>query len=59
MKVTAREQKLLSRVLRELGRKGGRASARVLTPEQRTARARKAGRARQAKVRAARNGGAR
>src|ERR1051326_2515740 len=38
-------------ILTELGRKGGKASAKALTPEQRTARARKAGRARQAKAR--------
>jgi len=44
-----------SRALSELGRRGGKASAKSLTPEQRTARARKAGKARQAK---ARKGGA-
>jgi hypothetical protein len=38
-------------VLTELGRKGGKASAKALTPAQRTARARKAGKARQAKAR--------
>lgn len=38
-------------VLTELGREGGRASAKALTPEQRTSRARKAGKARQAKAR--------
>jgi hypothetical protein len=42
--------------MRELGRKGGKASAKSLTPEQRTARARKAGKARQAKARKVKGG---
>jgi general stress protein YciG len=44
-------QKILREALSKIGRKGGRASARSLTPQQRTARARKAGLARQAKAR--------
>lgn len=44
---------------RTVGRMGGKASAKSLTPQQRTERARKAGKARQAKAReAARDGGA-
>jgi len=39
------------KALSEFGRRGGRASARRLTAEQRTARARKAGLARQSKAR--------
>ena len=47
------------RALSELGRLGGKASAKKLTPQQRTERARKAGLARQAKARkAAKKGGA-
>jgi hypothetical protein len=46
------------RTLSELGRMGGKASAKALTAAQRTARARKAGKARQAKARA-KKGGAR
>ena len=49
--------KQLSSALRELGRLGGEASAKALTPAERTARARKAGKARQAKAKA-RKGGA-
>jgi hypothetical protein len=46
------------RALSELGRMGGKASAKSLTPQQRTERARKAGKARQAKARkAAKKGG--
>jgi hypothetical protein len=47
---------LLQRALSELGRLGGKASAKKLTAEQRTARARKAGKARQAKARKATRG---
>jgi hypothetical protein len=39
--------------VREMARLGGKASARALTPEQRTAKARKAGLARAAKARKA------
>jgi hypothetical protein len=46
----------LARALSELGRMGGRASARKLSRDERTARARKAGRARQAKARAKKAG---
>lgn len=54
------KKRMLSEMLRKLGRKGGKASAKSLTAEQRTARARKAGLARQAKARrAAEKGGAR
>lgn len=42
MKFTKQEQTLLHRVMRELGRRGGKASANSLTPEQRRARATKA-----------------
>jgi hypothetical protein len=49
----------LARALSELGRMGGRASARKLSRDERTERARKAGKARQAKRRAAKKGGAR
>jgi len=49
-------KKLLQQALSELGRMGGRASAKALTDEQRTAKARKAGLARQAKARKAKGG---
>jgi hypothetical protein len=39
---TKQEKSLLRRVMRELGRRGGKASANSLTPEQRRARATKA-----------------
>jgi hypothetical protein len=53
------KDQLLRFALSELGRRGGKASARRLTPEQRSRRVRKAGKARQAKTRAAKtNGGA-
>lgn len=42
MRFTKQEQTLLRRVMRELGRRGGKASANSLTPEQRRARATKA-----------------
>jgi len=42
-------KKELRAALKELGRLGGRASARALTPAERSARARKGGLARQAK----------
>ena len=40
----------VSEIARELGRLGGKASAKALTPEERIERARKAGKARQAKA---------
>jgi len=46
-----KKQKILQQLLSEIGRKGGKASAKRLTAAQRTARARKAGLARQAKAR--------
>lgn len=49
----SKKDALLRRALAELGRLGGVASAKKLTAQQRTERARKAGRARQAKARAA------
>jgi len=42
VKFTKQEQTLLHRVMRELGRRGGKASANSLTPQQRRARATKA-----------------
>jgi len=39
-------------VMSEMGRRGGQAAAKKMTAEQRTERARKAGKARQAKARA-------
>jgi hypothetical protein len=51
MKLTAKQENALRTALRELGRLGGKASAEALTPAQRIARARKAGKARQAKAR--------
>ena len=54
--VTKKQREALASVLRELGRVGGKASAKALTPAQRTARARKAGKARQAKARAKKRG---
>jgi hypothetical protein len=48
-----RKDDILREALRELGRKGGTASAKSLTAEQRSDRARKSGRARQAKARKA------
>lgn len=47
---------LLRRALSELGRLGGKASAKKLTAEQRSTRARTAGKARQAKARGTRKG---
>jgi hypothetical protein len=52
MRITKEQQALLSATLRELGRRGGKASAAALTPEQRHARGVKAGLARQVKARA-------
>ena len=46
-----KKSELLRLAMSELGRLGGKASAKKLTPEQRTAKARKAGKARQAKAR--------
>jgi general stress protein YciG len=46
-----RENDVLREMLREIGRKGGKATAKSLTAAQRTERARKAGKARQAKSR--------
>jgi hypothetical protein len=54
--MTNNQRKLLGEILRELGRLGGKASAKKLTPAQRTAKARKAGKARQAKARAKKGG---
>jgi hypothetical protein len=45
MKFTKQEQTLLHRVMREFGRRGGKASAQSLSPEQRSERATKAARA--------------
>lgn len=42
---------MLSWAMREMGRRGGKATAKKLTAKQRTERARKAGKARQAKAR--------
>ena len=47
----------VAQYLKKIARRGGKASAKSLTAEQRTARARKAGLARQAKAR--KKGGAR
>jgi len=47
---------MLRMALSELGRMGGKASAQSLTAKQRTERARKAGRARQAKARKTKGG---
>jgi general stress protein YciG len=49
-----RKKDILREALREVGRLGGKASAKNLTAKQRTERARKAGKARQAKARKAR-----
>lgn len=51
MRITKQQRAVLSRVMRQLGRQGGKASAARLTPEQRRARSTKAGLARQAKAR--------
>ena len=53
------KKEILREALSEIGRKGGKASAKSLTAAERTARARKAGKARQAKARAKTKGGAR
>jgi hypothetical protein len=55
-RMTKKQREALGSVLRELGRLGGKASAKKLTPAQRTAKARKAGKARQAKARAKKGG---
>ncbi|MFI5107976.1 MAG: hypothetical protein ACHP78_03920 [Terriglobales bacterium] len=47
---------LLQQALSELGRMGGKASAKALTDEQRSAKARKAGLARAATARKAKGG---
>lgn len=47
-----RKKDILREALREIGRKGGKATSKSLTAEQRTERARKGGLARQAKARA-------
>ncbi len=47
----------LRTALSELGRLGGKASAKSLTAKQRTERARKGGKARQAKARKVKGGG--
>lgn len=51
-----RKKDVLREALREIGRKGGQATAKRLTAAQRTERARKAGRARQTKARKAKGG---
>lgn len=43
LKITARQRSVLRNVMRELGRRGGKASAKALTAEQRRAKARRAG----------------
>jgi hypothetical protein len=53
-KVTAKQ---IRSALSVLGSLGGKASAKAMTPAQRTARARKAGKARQAIARSVRKGG--
>lgn len=53
------KKQVLRQALSEIGKRGGKASALRLTPEQRTERARKAGLARQAKARATKKGGTR
>ena len=50
-RISKKERASLTSVLRELGRRGGKASASALTPEQRRARAVKAGNASAAKRR--------
>lgn len=55
-RISKKERDLLGGLMRRLGSAGGRASAKVLTPAQRTARARKAGKARQAKARREKGG---
>ncbi len=56
MKLDAKQRDALRAALTELGRRGGKASAKKLSPKQRTAKARKAGLARQAKARKAKKG---
>jgi general stress protein YciG len=51
-----RQKEILREMLREIGRKGGQATAKSLTAAQRIQRARKAGTARQAKARKSRGG---
>jgi general stress protein YciG len=46
-----KKKDVLREALREIGRKGGKATAKSLTAEQRAERARKGGLARQAKAR--------
>jgi general stress protein YciG len=53
------KEDILREALREIGRLGGKASAKALTDRQRTERARKAGKARQAKARKTRKAGTR
>jgi hypothetical protein len=48
-----RKKDVLREALREIGRKGGKATAKSLTAKQRTERARKGGLSRQAKARQA------
>lgn len=50
-KLTAAQRKALTAALRAMGSLGGKASAAVLTPAERSAKARKAGLARAAKAR--------
>lgn len=47
--LTGREQAAISRIARQLGRRGGRAAAANMTPRQRQLRAKKAARARWSK----------
>jgi hypothetical protein len=51
-RITKKQREVLGDVMRELGRLGGKASAKKLTAAERTEKARKAGKARQAKARA-------
>lgn len=53
------KKEILSMALSEIGRKGGKASAKKLTKKQLIERARKAGKARQAKARRAKKAGRR
>lgn len=53
--MTDRQREAWRRAISEMGRKGGKASAKALTPEQRTERARRAVAARWAKWRAAKD----
>jgi hypothetical protein len=54
-----KQKEILREMLRQIGRKGGKAAAKSLTAAQRTERARRGGKARQAKARKTTQGGAR